>query len=52
MIRVAIVDDQALFRAGIGMLLTSQDDLEFVGEAGDGSERAGDGARHPLPTSC
>ncbi len=38
MIRVAIVDDQALFRAGIGMLLTSQDDLEFVGEAGDGSD--------------
>jgi len=38
MIRVAIVDDQALFRAGIGMLLSSQDDLEFVGEAGDGSE--------------
>lgn len=38
MIRVAIVDDQALFRAGIGMLLSSQNDLEFVGEAGDGSE--------------
>jgi DNA-binding NarL/FixJ family response regulator len=38
MIRVAIVDDQALFRAGIGMLLSSQPDLEFVGEAGDGSE--------------
>lgn len=38
MIRVAIVDDQALFRAGIGMLISSQTDLEFVGEAGDGSE--------------
>jgi DNA-binding NarL/FixJ family response regulator len=38
MIRVAIVDDQALFRAGIGMLLSSQADLEFVGEAGDGSD--------------
>ncbi|MEP6482707.1 MAG: response regulator transcription factor [Rhodoglobus sp.] len=36
-IRVALVDDQALFRAGIRMLVSSQDDLEFVGEAGDGS---------------
>jgi DNA-binding NarL/FixJ family response regulator len=30
------VDDQALFRAGIRMLVSSQSDLEFVGEAGDG----------------
>ena len=36
-IRVALVDDQALFRAGIRMLVSSQSDLEFVGEAGDGS---------------
>lgn len=36
-IRVALVDDQALFRAGIRMLVSSQPDLEFVGEAGDGS---------------
>ena len=35
-IRVALVDDQALFRAGIRMLVSSQHDLEFVGEAGDG----------------
>jgi DNA-binding NarL/FixJ family response regulator len=35
-IRVALVDDQALFRAGIRMLVASQPDLEFVGEAGDG----------------
>ncbi|MGA9871202.1 MAG: response regulator transcription factor [Rhodococcus sp. (in: high G+C Gram-positive bacteria)] len=38
-IRVALVDDQQLFRAGIRMLISSQPDLEFVGEAGDG--RAG-----------
>jgi DNA-binding NarL/FixJ family response regulator len=37
-IRVALVDDQALFRAGIRMLVSSQPDLEFVGEAGDGEE--------------
>ena len=37
-IRVALVDDQALFRAGIRMLVASQPDLEFVGEAGDGEE--------------
>ncbi|MCX7522314.1 response regulator transcription factor [Microbacterium sp. STN6] len=35
-IRVALVDDQALFRAGIRMLVGSQPDLEFAGEAGDG----------------
>lgn len=37
-IRVAIVDDQALFRAGIRMLVSSQPDLEFVGEASNGVE--------------
>ncbi len=37
-IRVALVDDQALFRAGIRMLVSSQPDLEFVGEASDGVE--------------
>ncbi|WP_022893293.1 response regulator [Agromyces subbeticus] len=35
-IRVALVDDQALFRAGVRMLLESQPDLEVVGDAGDG----------------
>ena len=38
MIRVALVDDQALFRGGIRMLVDSQPDLEIVGEAGDGRE--------------
>jgi DNA-binding NarL/FixJ family response regulator len=37
-IRVGLVDDQALFRTGIRMLVGSQPDLEFVGEAGDGRE--------------
>ncbi|MFT4219084.1 MAG: response regulator transcription factor [Microbacterium sp.] len=38
MIRVALVDDQALFRAGIRMLVDSQPDLEVAGEASNGSE--------------
>lgn len=37
-IRVVLVDDQALFRAGIRMLVASQADLEVVGEASDGME--------------
>jgi len=37
-IRVALVDDQPLFRVGLRMLIDSQDDLEVVGEAGDGVE--------------
>lgn len=37
-IRVVLVDDQALFRAGIRMVIDSQPDLEVVGEAEDGAE--------------
>ncbi|MEQ7123424.1 response regulator transcription factor [Actinopolymorpha sp. B11F2] len=37
-IRVVLVDDQALFRAGIRMLVDSQSDLEVVGEASNGRE--------------
>ena len=38
MTRVLLVDDQALVRAGFGMILGAQDDLDVVGEAGDGRE--------------
>lgn len=38
MIRVVLVDDQALFRAGIRMVIDSQPDLEVVGEAADGAQ--------------
>lgn len=48
MIRVALVDDQALFRAGIRMLVDSQPDLEVVAEAPDGRE-ALDAVRQSRP---
>jgi DNA-binding NarL/FixJ family response regulator len=38
MIRVLVVDDHKLVRAGIGQLLAETDDIEVVGEAGDGHE--------------
>ena len=37
MIRVGIVDDDALVRAGLRAILSSADDLEVVGEADDGA---------------
>src|SRR6478736_1989425 len=40
MARILIVDDDALVRAGLTMILQSADDLEVVGEATDGSQVA------------
>ena len=37
-IRVLIVDDHAVVRAGLRLLLDAQDDIETVGEAGDARE--------------
>jgi DNA-binding NarL/FixJ family response regulator len=37
-IEVVLADDQALVRAGFRALLDAQDDIEVVGEAGDGEE--------------
>jgi DNA-binding NarL/FixJ family response regulator len=37
-IRLAIVDDQPLVRAGFRMILSAQPDIEVVGEAGDGAQ--------------
>jgi DNA-binding NarL/FixJ family response regulator len=38
MIRLVVVDDQELVRAGFRMVLSAQDDMAVVGEAGDGAE--------------
>jgi DNA-binding NarL/FixJ family response regulator len=37
-VKVLIVDDQSLVRAGFRMILEAEPDLEIVGEAGDGDE--------------
>jgi DNA-binding NarL/FixJ family response regulator len=38
MIRVLVVDDQAMVRAGLRLILDGQVDIEVVGEAADGEE--------------
>jgi len=37
-IRVVLIDDQALFRAGVAVIVDAQDDMVVVGQAGDGAE--------------
>ena len=37
-IRLVLVDDEAMIRVGLRMVLTSEPDIEVVGEAGDGGE--------------
>jgi DNA-binding NarL/FixJ family response regulator len=44
--RVMIVDDEALVRAGIRLILESGEDLEVVGEAGDGADAVDAVRRH------
>jgi DNA-binding NarL/FixJ family response regulator len=44
-IRVLIVDDQEMIRAGFRMILEAQPDIEVVGEAGDGLQALAQAAR-------
>ncbi|SNS60447.1 two component transcriptional regulator, LuxR family [Geodermatophilus pulveris] len=44
-VRVLLADDQALVRAGFRMILEAQDDVEVVGEAGDGEQAVALAAR-------
>jgi DNA-binding NarL/FixJ family response regulator len=46
MIKVVLADDQDLVRAGFRALLDAQDDIEVVGEAGDGDEAVQLARRH------
>jgi DNA-binding NarL/FixJ family response regulator len=45
-VRVLVVDDDALVRAGLSMLLAGADEIEIVGDAADGSEVAQAVAQH------
>ena len=45
-IRVLVVDDDALVRAGLSMLLAGVEEIAIVGEAADGSEVAHAVAEH------
>ncbi|MFC8731705.1 response regulator [Luteimicrobium sp. NPDC057192] len=47
-VRVALVDDQQLVRAGFRMVIDSQPDLEVVVEAGDGAQALRLLASHPV----
>ena len=47
-VRVLLVDDQALVRAGFRMILDAEPDIEIVGEASDGLE-AVEAVRRELP---
>jgi DNA-binding NarL/FixJ family response regulator len=46
MIRVVVVDDQALVRGGFAMVLNHQPDIEVVAEAGTGREAVDAARRH------
>jgi DNA-binding NarL/FixJ family response regulator/class 3 adenylate cyclase len=44
-VRILIVDDQALVRAGFRMILEAEKDIEVVGEAADGGEAVAESER-------
>jgi len=51
MIRVLVVDDNAVFRDGMKNLFASIDDVEVCGVAGDGASGVS-AALERQPTSC
>ena len=51
-IRVLVVDDEELLRAGLRMILEAEPDLEVVGTAADGAEAVDRGRGARARTSC
>ena len=51
MIRVVLVDDDAMVRTGLRLILSAAPDLEVVGEAADGADGAALVRRVSAPTS-
>ncbi|BCB75154.1 response regulator transcription factor [Phytohabitans flavus] len=52
MIRVLLVDDQPMVRAGLALILRSQPDIQVVGECNDGSEVVQAVAAHAPTVVC
>lgn len=46
MIRIVLADDHALFRAGLKRLIEAEEDMQVVGEAGDGRQAVALCAEH------
>jgi Response regulator containing CheY-like receiver domain and AraC-type DNA-binding domain len=51
-IRVVLVDDDPLVRAGLSLMLRGAPQLEIVGEAGDGVQALEGDRANPARTSC
>ena len=51
MVRVVLIDDDPLVRAGLKLMLGGREGVDFVGEGSDGSEAAALVAEH-RPTCC
>ena len=51
-VRVLLVDDQALIRAGFRMILEAEEDIEVVGECADGTQALDSVKRLQARTWC
>ncbi len=51
-VRVLLVDDDALVRAGLRMILGADPTIEVVGEAADGADAVAAVAEHRTRTWC
>ena len=45
-IKIVIADDHEIFRDGFKLMISRQNDIELLGEAGDGLELIDDGGLH------